>query len=189
MTTTFDKREEGFEKKFAHDEELKFKASARRNKLLGMWAAEKLGLTGAQAEAYAKEVVMADFEKPGDQDVFAKSRKDFDGKKVAVTDLDIRRAMDELMAQAIAAHAGLRGRLLGKPTRPGVLLGTRSYRADSPSFPAGARLLVSARIASADESGFGAYECSIRGPAGPLASATLKIFAPEDFAAFLQSAQ
>jgi predicted hotdog family 3-hydroxylacyl-ACP dehydratase len=95
----------------------------------------------------------------------------------------------ELMAQAIAAHAGLRGRLLGKPTRPGVLLGTRSYRADSPSFPAGARLLVSARIASADESGFGAYECSIRGPAGPLASATLKIFAPEDFAAFLQSAQ
>ena len=95
----------------------------------------------------------------------------------------------ELMAQAIAAHAGLRGRRLGKPARPGVLLGTRSYRADSPSFPAGARLLVSARIASADESGFGAYECSIRGPAGTLASATLKIFAPEDFEAFLQSAQ
>ena len=82
MTTTFDKREDGFEKKFAHDEELRFKASARRNKMLGMWAAEKMGLTGAQAEAYAKEVVMADFE-GGDHDIFKKIRKDFDGKKVA----------------------------------------------------------------------------------------------------------
>src|SRR5471032_3419397 len=72
--TTFDKREEGFEKKFAHDEELLFKASARRNKLLGLWAAEKLGLSGPAAEAYAKEVVMADFEEPGDQDVFRKIR-------------------------------------------------------------------------------------------------------------------
>jgi Uncharacterized conserved protein len=102
MTTTFDKREDGFEKKFAHDEELKFKASARRNKLLGMWAAEKMGLTGAQAEAYAKEVVIADFEEVGDHDVFKKIRKDFDGKKLAISDQDIRRAMDELMAQAIA---------------------------------------------------------------------------------------
>lgn len=102
MTTTFDKREDGFEKKFAHDEELKFKASARRNKLLGMWAAEKMGLTGAQAEAYAKEVVLADFEETGDHDVFKKIRKDLDGKKVAISDQDIRRAMDELMAQAIA---------------------------------------------------------------------------------------
>ena len=102
MTTTFDKREDGFEKKFAHDEELKFKASARRNKLLGMWAAEKMGLTGAQAEAYAKEVVMADFEEAGDHDVFRKIRKDLDGKKVAVSDQDIRRTMDELMAQATA---------------------------------------------------------------------------------------
>ena len=65
MTTSFDKREEGFEKKFAHDEELRFKASARRNKLLGQWAAEKLGLSGAQAEAYAKDVVRADFESAG----------------------------------------------------------------------------------------------------------------------------
>jgi len=102
MATTFDKREEGFEKKFAHDEELKFKAGARRNKLLGMWAAEKMGMSGPQAEAYAKEVVMADFEQPGDHDVFMKIRKDFDGKKVAVADQDIRRTMDELMAQAIA---------------------------------------------------------------------------------------
>lgn len=100
--TTFDKREEGFEKKFAHDEELKFKAGARRNKLLGMWAAGKMGLAGAEAEAYAKEVVIADFEKPGDADVFQKIRKDFDARNVAASDQDIRRAMDELMAQAIA---------------------------------------------------------------------------------------
>jgi len=100
--TTFDKREEGFEKKFAHDEELKFKAAARRNKMLGMWAAEKLGLSGAQADAYAKDVVMADFQEPGDHDVFKKIRADFDGKKVAVSDQDIRRAMDEMMIQAIA---------------------------------------------------------------------------------------
>jgi hypothetical protein len=99
--TTFDKREEGFEKKFAHDEELRFKASARRNKLLGLWAAEKLGLSGAQAEAYAKEVVVADLEEAGDHDVFRKIRKDFDDKKVAAGDADIRRAMDDLMAQAI----------------------------------------------------------------------------------------
>jgi hypothetical protein len=100
--TTFDKREEGFEKKFAHDEELRFKATARRNKLLGMWAAEKLGLTGAEAESYAKEVVMADFEEAGDQDVFRKLRKDFDAKGVAQSDHQIRRTMDELMEQAIA---------------------------------------------------------------------------------------
>ena len=100
--TTFDKREEGFEKKFAHDEELQFKANARRNKLLGLWAAEKLGLIGAQADVYAKEVVMADFEEAGDHDIFRKIRKDFDDKKIAMPDLDIRRAMDELMAQAVA---------------------------------------------------------------------------------------
>jgi hypothetical protein len=102
VMTTFDKREDGFEKKFAHDEELQFKAGARRNKLLGLWAAEKFGLTGAQADAYAKEVVLADFEEAGDQDVFRKIRKDFDDKKIALPDLEIRRVMDELMAQAIA---------------------------------------------------------------------------------------
>jgi len=100
--TTFDKREEGFEKKFAHDEELKFKATARRNKLLGLWAAEKLGITGPAADAYAKEVVAADFEEPGDGDVFRKIRRDFDAKGVAQSDQQIRRAMDELMEQAIA---------------------------------------------------------------------------------------
>ena len=100
--TTFDKREEGFEKKFAHDEELKFKATARRNKLLGLWAAEKLGLTGPAAEAYAKEVVTADFDEPGDGDVFRKIRMDFDAKGVAQSDHQIRRTMDELMEKAIA---------------------------------------------------------------------------------------
>ena len=100
--TTFDKREEGFEKKFAHDEELRFKANARRNKLLGMWAAEKLGLTGAAAEAYAKEVVMADFEEAGDHDVFRKVRKDFDAKAIEQSDHQLRRAMTDFMEQAIA---------------------------------------------------------------------------------------
>ena len=99
--TTFDKREEGFEKKFALDEELQFKANARRNKLLGLWAAEKLGLHGADAEAYAKSVVMADFAEAGDEDVFRKVRGDFDAKAVAQSDQQIRQAMDELMAKAV----------------------------------------------------------------------------------------
>ncbi len=71
-------RQDGFEKKFAHDEELKFKATARRNKLLGVWAAEKLGKSGSDADAYAKEVVISDFEEAGDDDVFRKVRGDFD---------------------------------------------------------------------------------------------------------------
>ena len=100
--TTFDKREEGFEKKFALDEELLFKAGARRNKLLGMWAAEKLGLSGPAAEAYAKEIVMADFEEAGDEDVFRKVRKDFDAKGIEQSDHQIRQTMDALMEQAVA---------------------------------------------------------------------------------------
>ena len=99
--TTFDKREEGFEKQFAHDEELRFKATARRNKFLGLWAAQKLGLSGAEADAYAKEVVLADLEEIGDGDVFRKIRKDFDAKSVALSDHQIRRTMDELMAKAV----------------------------------------------------------------------------------------
>ena len=79
--TTFDKREEGFEKKFAHDEELRFKASARRNKLFGLWAAEKLGLTGDAANAYAKDVVMADFEEAGDNDVLKKVQQGSRGER------------------------------------------------------------------------------------------------------------
>lgn len=100
--TTFDKREEGFEKKFAHDEALKFKATARRNKLLGLWAAEKLGLNDAEAQAYAKAVVLSDIEQTGDDDLFRKLRSDFDSKGVALSDHQIRRTMAELMAQAAA---------------------------------------------------------------------------------------
>src|SRR5262244_14633 len=100
--TTFDKREEGFEKQFAHDEELKFKANARRNKLLGLWAAEKLGLSGTAADAYSKEVIAADFEEAGEEDVFRKLRKDFDAKGVSESDHQIRRTMQELMEKAVA---------------------------------------------------------------------------------------
>jgi hypothetical protein len=99
--TTFDKREEGFEKKFALDEEQKFKAEARRNRLLGQWVAEKLGISGDAATAYAKEVVAADFEEAGDGDVLRKVMGDINAKGVAVTEQQIRVKMDELMAQAI----------------------------------------------------------------------------------------
>jgi hypothetical protein len=101
IMTTFDKREEGFEKQFAHDEELKFKATSRRNKLLGLWAAAKLGRTGPEADTYAKEVVMADFEEAGEDDVFRKVRKDFDASGVAATDQEIRTMMIELMGKAV----------------------------------------------------------------------------------------
>jgi hypothetical protein len=100
--TTFDKREDAFEAKFARDEELRFKAEARRNKLLGLWAAEKLGKSGGDAEAYAKEVVAADFEESGDEDVFRKVRKDFDAAGVDQSDHQIRRTMNELLATAVA---------------------------------------------------------------------------------------
>jgi hypothetical protein len=99
--STFDKREKGFENKFAHDEELRFKATARRNKLLGLWAAELLGYEGDKAQDYAKEVVRADFEEPGDEDVFRKIREDFDKNNVDQSDHQIRRNMDELMATAV----------------------------------------------------------------------------------------
>jgi hypothetical protein len=97
----FDKREEGFERKFAHDEEVRFKARARRNKLIGLWAAGKLGLAGDAAEAYAKEIVIVDFEEPGDDDVFARIRKDFDAKGVDQSDHQIRRTIEEMMAKAV----------------------------------------------------------------------------------------
>ena len=99
--SSFDKREEGFEKKFAHDQELRFKATARRNKLLGLWAAEKLGKSGADAEAYAKTVIAADFEESGDEDVFRKVQSDFSVAGVSQSEHQIRRTMDELMAEAI----------------------------------------------------------------------------------------
>jgi len=91
-------REDGFEKKFAHDAELKFKAEARRNKLLGLWAAEIMGKSGDDAAAYAKEVVIADFEEAGDEDVFRKVRGDLDA---STSDDTIREAMTSLLATAI----------------------------------------------------------------------------------------
>jgi hypothetical protein len=99
--TTFDDRKDAFEKKFAHDEELQFKAMARRNKRLGLWAAEKLGKTGDEAEAYAKTVVLADFKEAGDDDVLQKVRADLDAGGKATSAADIRRKMDELLAQAV----------------------------------------------------------------------------------------
>ena len=94
-------RQEGFERKFALDEEQKFKATARRNKLLGLWVAEKLGKTGADADAYAREVVKSDFEEAGDDDVFRKVKADLDAAGVPLSEHQIRHKMDDLMAVAI----------------------------------------------------------------------------------------
>lgn len=98
MTTTFDEREQGFEKQFAHDEELRFKATVRRDRLLGLWAADKLGLSGPEADAYARELVVTEIES---HDVLPKVRRDFDAKGVVQSDEQIQRAMQELMARAI----------------------------------------------------------------------------------------
>jgi hypothetical protein len=100
--TTFDKREEAFEQQFAHDEELRFKATARRNKLLGLWAAEKLGLSGAEADSYALAIVMTALEQGGERAVLAKIRKDFDAKGVVQSEHQIDRTMTELLAKALA---------------------------------------------------------------------------------------
>ena len=99
--TTFDKRREGYESKFARDEELRFKVIARRNKLLGLWAAEKLGRHGDDAQAYAKEVIRADMQEAGDEDVFRKLRADFDAAGVTQSDHQIRRTMEEMMVEAV----------------------------------------------------------------------------------------
>ena len=99
--TTFDDRKDAFEKKFAHDEELRFKAMARRNKLFGLWAASELGKSGADAEAYAKTVVMADFEEAGDEDVLRKVRADLEAGGKSLSDAELRRQMTQLLAQAV----------------------------------------------------------------------------------------
>jgi hypothetical protein len=99
--STFDKREVGFENKFAHDEELRFKARAQRNKLVGLWAAEKLGIAGAAAESYASNIVTTDLDNPNSDSVFRIVRRDFDAKGVAQSDHQIRRTMDEAMEKAI----------------------------------------------------------------------------------------
>jgi hypothetical protein len=99
--TTFDDRKDSFEKKFAHDETLRFRAEARRNKMLGQWAAGLMGLVGAKADEYAKEVVKSDFEEPGDHDVFRKVKGDLAATGIDQSDHQIRRHMDEFMATAI----------------------------------------------------------------------------------------
>jgi hypothetical protein len=99
--TTFDKREEGFEKKFALDEEQKFKAEVRRNKLLGLWVAEKLGMSGEAASAYAKDVVAADFLEAGHADVVRKVIADLGAKGIAITEAQVQAQMIELLAEAI----------------------------------------------------------------------------------------
>ena len=99
--TSFDDRKDSFEKKFAHDEALKFKAEARRNKLLGKWAAGLLGLNGQEAEDYVLAVIKADFAEAGDDDVYRKVRADFDAAGIDQSEHQIRRHMDEFMAEAI----------------------------------------------------------------------------------------
>jgi hypothetical protein len=100
--TTFDKREEGFEKKYALDEEQKFKAGARRNRFLGLWVAEKLGKSGEDASAYAKEVIAAQFEEARDANVVRKVIGDLSAKGISVSEQEIRAKMDELTAVAVA---------------------------------------------------------------------------------------
>jgi hypothetical protein len=106
--TTFDDREKSFEKKFAMDQELKFKSEQRRNKLLGEWAAGKLGLSGAAVEDYVKALRRADLASKGDEDVFQKIRADFDAKSVAVSDADLRRAMTDFLTAAVHQIEGER---------------------------------------------------------------------------------
>ncbi|MBK8082843.1 MAG: DUF1476 domain-containing protein [Devosia sp.] len=98
--SAFDDREKGQEAKFAHDSELRFRAEARRNKLLGLWAAEHMGLSEEHARAYAAEVVAADFEEAGDEDVFRKISSDIKAKGAPVSDDMIRNKMAELVAVA-----------------------------------------------------------------------------------------
>ena len=98
---SFDDREKGFENKFKRDEELRFKATARRNKLLGLWAADLMGITGPDAEAYAKEVVKSDFERPGDEDVLEKVHGDLQAKGLDTSEHVVRKHMDDLMGTAV----------------------------------------------------------------------------------------
>ncbi len=94
---SFDDRKKGFEEKYKHDKELEFKINARRNKLLGLWAAKELALPDSEAEAYAKSVVMVDFEKPGDDDVVEKILADFKQKGVEMSEHRLRKRMAELL--------------------------------------------------------------------------------------------
>jgi hypothetical protein len=106
--TTFDNRRDAFENKFAHDETLRFKATARRNKMLGIWVAEQLGKTGPDAEAYAKAVVAADFEEAGDGDVVRKVTADFEAAGQPISETAIRSKMTEFLARAVSEIEGAR---------------------------------------------------------------------------------
>jgi len=99
--TTFDERQKGFEKKFALDQDLKFRSESRRNKMIAEWAAAKLGITGPALEDYIKAVRRADLEEKGDDDVFRKIRSDLDAKSIAVSDTEIREAMFRFLEQAV----------------------------------------------------------------------------------------
>lgn len=101
MAQNLNDRGAALENKFAHDAELRFKAEARRNKLLGLWAADKMGKTGDEAESYAASVISADLKEPGDEDVFQKIRSDFDEKGIAMSDQDIRQQMTVYLEQAV----------------------------------------------------------------------------------------
>lgn len=101
MVDALNDREKAAEAKWAHDEDTRFKVTARRNKLLGLWAAGEMGITGEAANAYAQEVVKADFEEAGEEDVFRKVRRDFDAKAIARSDHAIRKHMAELLAVAV----------------------------------------------------------------------------------------
>lgn len=107
--TTFDERDKAFENRFAHDEELTFKAIARRNKLLGLWAAEKLGKTGTEATEYAKDVILSDFESSGSGDIIAKLLKDFAHAKISITEKEISAELERLLPIARKQVAGEEG--------------------------------------------------------------------------------
>jgi hypothetical protein len=104
--TTFDERQKGFEKKFAMDQDLKFRAESRRNKMMAEWAAAKLGITGAALDDYVKAVRKADLEEKGDDDVFRKIRKDLDAQSIAVTDNEIRETMFRFLEAAVTQIQG-----------------------------------------------------------------------------------
>ncbi|MEZ5855420.1 MAG: DUF1476 domain-containing protein [Hyphomicrobiaceae bacterium] len=104
--STFDEREKGFEKKFAHDQDLKFKAESRRNKMIAEWAGAKLGLTGSAMEDYVKAVRRADLEEKGDDDVVRKIMKDLADKGISVAETELRSQMDEFLAKAVGEIEG-----------------------------------------------------------------------------------
>ena len=101
MMTTFDDREKSFEKKFAMDQDLKFKAESRRNRAIAEWAGAKMGLEGAALEDYVKAVRKADLAEKGDDDVFRKLKADLAGKGVTISDADIRKKMGEFLSKAV----------------------------------------------------------------------------------------